>query len=148
MKLETTRFGVIHYSEDDLYYFENGIPGFKDEKSYLLITVEESPFMYLQSVTTEAMSFIVASPFDFFKQYEFTLPANILEELKLADETDVKIVNIVNVKDELSSATINLGAPIVLNTKDRLAMQYILADGRYAIHQPLFEELVMKKGGQ
>lgn len=148
MQLETTRFGVINYTEDDLYYFENGIPGFKDEKSYLLITVEESPFMYLQSVTTEAMSFIVASPFDFFKQYEFTLPANILEELKLADETDVKIVNIVNIKDELTSATINLGAPIVLNTKDRLAMQYILADGRYAIHQPLFGELVTKKGGQ
>ncbi|RJE85633.1 flagellar assembly protein FliW [Paenibacillus sp. 1011MAR3C5] len=148
MELQTTRFGVINYSEDDLYYFENGIPGFKDEKSYLLITVEESPFMYLQSTTTEAMSFIVASPFDFFRQYEFTLSANIQEELKLADETDVKIVNIVNVRDELSSATINLGAPIVLNTRERLAMQYILADGQYAIHQPLFGELVMKKGGQ
>ncbi|WP_165861437.1 flagellar assembly protein FliW [Paenibacillus paeoniae] len=148
MQLQTTRFGVIDYSEEDIYYFEQGIPGFKEEQSYLLITVEESPFMCLQSTTIENISFIVTSPFDFFKQYEFTLPQNIQEELKLTNETDVKIVNIVNIRDVLSAATINLGAPIVLNTRERLAVQYILPDGQYAIHQPLFNDLVAKKGGQ
>lgn len=147
MILQTSRFGEIIINEAEAFHFENGLPGFKDEHRFLFVTVEDSPFMYLQSLHDGQLSFIVVSPFDFFESYEFTITDQVQQELGIQSEEQVRIVNIINVHGELAKATINLGAPIVLNTAARKGMQYILPNGQYSIHQPLFGKLIEMERG-
>lgn len=148
MLVQTSRFGELEVKEDELFHFEQGIPGFREVQRYAIIEVEDSPFMYLQSVDQGDVSFIVVSPFDFLESYEFTLPVDIQEDLGLENEQHVKIVNIISVRNELASATINLGAPIILNTYRKQGVQYILPDGKYSIHHPLFAGDVSAEGGR
>jgi flagellar assembly factor FliW len=146
--VQTSRFGELDIAEDEVFHFEEGIPGFRHVQKYAIIEVEESPFMYLQSADHGDVSFIVVSPFDFLKSYEFTLPEELIESLNIKNEQQVKIVSILSVRNDLASATINLGAPIILNTRLRLGAQYILPDGKYSIHHPLFAGKVPVEGGK
>lgn len=148
MILQTSRFGEIKIKDDEVFHFENGLPGFKAENKFFLVTVENSPFMYLQSLNDSQLSFIVVSPFDFFESYELTLTDQVQQELGIEKEEQVRIVNIINVRGELAKATINLGAPIVLNTTNHKGMQYILPNGQYSIQQPLFGKLIDVERGR
>ena len=50
MKLQTSRFGQISISEDDIYTFSNGIPGFENQTTFVVVAPEEDePFAFLQS---------------------------------------------------------------------------------------------------
>lgn len=146
MLLQTSRFGNIEIDENELFLFEYGIPGFKEENKFALIEIEDSPFIYLQSADNGEVSFITVSPFDFFPDYEFKIPDQIRDEMKLEDPEQVRIVNIITIREKLASATVNLCAPIILNTHLRKGLQHILSEGKYSIHQPLFGELESSKG--
>jgi flagellar assembly factor FliW len=148
MLVQTSRFGEMDIKEEELFHFEQGIPGFRYVQRFAVIEVGESPFLYLQSADHGDISFIVVSPFDFLESYEFTLPVDIKESLGLDNEQHVKIVNIISVRNELASATVNLGAPIILNTQLKKGAQYILPDGKYSIHHPLFIGEVSTEGGR
>ncbi|MEK3883896.1 flagellar assembly protein FliW [Paenibacillus sp. PL2-23] len=138
MKINTVRFGEYEYSRNDLITFSNGIPGFKERHEYVLVEIEESPFIYLQSVDDGELAFIIVSPFEFFPHYEFELNDIVKTELDVRSQNELLIFNIVSVREELVAATVNLAAPIILNTRTKRAAQYILADSKYSIRQPLF----------
>ncbi|GGG84442.1 flagellar assembly protein FliW [Paenibacillus radicis (ex Gao et al. 2016)] len=138
MIVQTTRFGEVDCSDEEVIVFAGGIPGFKQYTKYMLVKVEESPFDYLQSLEDAALAFIIAEPFAFFPNYEFELPEQLQVEMNLEDSKNIQVFNIVNVKGDLVTATINLAAPVIINMQDRTGMQFILSDASYSIHQPLF----------
>lgn len=146
MVFETSRFGLLEYEEDKVITFSGGMPGFKKYQNYTIVVIEESPFQYLQSVEEGTLAFIIASPFDFFREYEFELPEQLKEAMNLHSKEQIQVYNIVNVQGELAAATMNLAAPIIINTTDRTGMQYILPNGGYSIHQPLFSKHVSAGG--
>lgn len=142
MKMKTSRFGEYEYQLDDVLTFSKGLPGFREHHRFVLIKVEGSPFMYLQAVEDGELAFIVVSPFEFFAEYEFNLNELIKLELNIQSEKDLVILNVISVKEDLESATINLAAPIVVNMNNRRGLQYILSDSNYSIRQPLFSPLI------
>ncbi|WP_138753698.1 flagellar assembly protein FliW [Paenibacillus sinopodophylli] len=146
MELETSRFGLLEYEEEKVITFSGGMPGFKKYRCFTIVVIEESPFQYLQSVEDGSLAFIIASPFDFFQEYEFDLPDQLKETMNLHSKEQIQVYNIVNVQGELDAATINLAAPIIINTTDLTGMQYILPNGGYSIHQPLFSKRVSAGG--
>lgn len=146
MVIETTRFGGVEYQKEKIITFSSGIPGFKHFQSYIIVTLEESPFHYLQSVDEGSLAFITVNPFDFIPKYEFELPEQVKEEMNIQSEDSLQVLNIVNVQGELATATINLAAPIIINTAERIGMQYILPDSNYSIHHSLFAEALKEKG--
>ncbi|MFF2092614.1 flagellar assembly protein FliW [Paenibacillus sp. NPDC058174] len=148
MIIESTRFGAFEYEESSIIHFANGIPGFKDNKNYILADIEDSPFVFMQSVEDEDLTFIVASPFDFHEAYEFELPQHLKTELQLQDESHIKVYNIVTISGLLDTATMNLIAPIIINTAERNGVQYILSEGNYSIKHPLFLNSLSEEGGK
>lgn len=148
MKIETARLGAIEYEESRVITFSQGIPGFKDCKKYILIEIEDSPFMYLQSIEEGNVTFVVASPFEFYQQYEFEIPSHVKLELQLLDQKNVKVFNIVTVRNQLSEATINLVAPIIINDDNKAGVQHILAEGEYSLRHPLFSAEESGEGGK
>ncbi len=138
MILATKRLGDYEYNSEDSITFAKGIPGFNQCQNFILIEVDDSPFMYLQSTSDGDVSFVVASPFDFFPEYEFDLNESIKKDLLIRTEADLKVVNMISVRGNLQSATINLAAPIIINAREGLGEQYILDNGKYSIQHPLF----------
>src|SRR6056297_3577026 len=131
MKLKTTLFGEIEIDKEDIITFKDGLYGFKDEKEFVLLADKDAPFFWLQSVTNPDLDFVVTEPWGFCKDYEFDLTEGVEEELKLEDEDDVLIVNIIVVPENPEDMTMNLKAPIVVNKVQRLAKQIILEDDGY-----------------
>ncbi len=140
MKIQTKYFDELTIEETDIYHFENGLPGFLEEKTFVILPLsEESPFQVLQSTQTPELGFIVVSPFLFKEDYEVKIPDATIEQLKITSEEDVDVNVIVNVSEPFETSTANLLAPIVLNVKEKTGKQLIITNEKYTIRYPLFE---------
>ncbi|MUT65017.1 flagellar assembly protein FliW [Paenibacillus sp. NEAU-GSW1] len=139
MIIQTSRFGELQYEKEQIIVFEEGIPGFKEYRNYMIVSEEDSPFQYLQSLEEGALAFIIVVPFDFVLDYEFVLSEKVKEDMAIQSERDIQVYNIVNVQGDLAAATINLAAPVIIHSSSRKGLQYILPDGHYSIYHPLFK---------
>ncbi|SJZ44200.1 flagellar assembly protein FliW [Selenihalanaerobacter shriftii] len=140
MKLETTRFGKIDIDKQEIITFKQGLYGFKDEKGFILLADEETPFFWLQSTTDPDLAFIVTEPWSFYQDYEFDLKDEIQNELQVETKKEVLVINIVVVPDNLQEMTMNLKAPIVVNQEQKLARQIILDEEEYSVKYKLFDD--------
>lgn len=152
MRLESTRFGELEVSEEQLINFHHGIPGFPDEKNFVHILQDsESPFSFLQSTTEANLTFLLVEPFSFFQDYEFVLEDEVAKEMDLSGENPPQVFLIAKVKDKLSDMTVNLLAPLVINTLNRTGRQVILDKSEYSICHKLFPDglpIEAGKGGK
>jgi flagellar assembly factor FliW len=141
MEINTKYHGIIEYNEDEVITFKKGIPGFQSLSRFIMFPLKENEeFNILHSVEDENVGFIVISPFIVEKDYEIKLSERIIDELKIADTTQVMIVNTVTLHSEIKECTTNLQAPIIINTTHRLGEQIIIDNGKYNIKHPLFKE--------
>ncbi|WP_017752656.1 flagellar assembly protein FliW [Clostridium tyrobutyricum] len=140
MELKTKYHGVLNYEEKDVIIFKNGIPGFDNLEKFILVPAEEnSLFAILQSIEDIDIGLVVTSPFNIIKDYEFDLDDSKVCELNIENKKDVLVVNTVTVNSKLENITINLKAPIVINTNDKIGEQLILDNVDYPIKYPLFK---------
>ena len=142
MKIQTTRFGEIEVADKSIITFNKGIPGFEDDKKYVLVPAdasEDTPFFFLQSIEAEEVSLFLVDPFTFFKDYDVKLADQMVERLELEDPADAIVLTTVTVPGEINSATTNLKAPLIINNKKQLGMQIVLDNKSYEIKQPLFQ---------
>lgn len=138
MKIQTAYMDDIEINEADIIHFQHGLPGFEEERQFILLSISnDSIYQVLQSINTKEIAFIVASPFITIKHYNFELDEATVESLQINDEREVAVLGIVTLKETLASSTINLKAPIVLNTTNKQAKQVILDNSTFTIHQPL-----------
>jgi flagellar assembly factor FliW len=138
VNIETKYFGTMLIDQQDIIQFENGIPGFPEEKQFIFLPLEETEFLVMQSIKTPQLAFITSSPFTFFKDYEIKLSDTVVEQLQLKSELDVTILVILSVQKPFSQTTTNLVAPIVINTVQKLAKQVILENTPYETKHLLF----------
>ncbi|MDV5128732.1 flagellar assembly protein FliW [Bacillus velezensis] len=132
MIIKTKYHGEIRIDEGQIISFENGLPGFNEETQFVILPLsEDSPFLALQSVKQEHIAFIVASPFIFFKGYEFDIDQATLELLHIEDIEDVEVMAILTLEEPFENTTANLKAPIIVNKKEMKAKQIILHDASY-----------------
>ncbi|OCS86804.1 flagellar assembly protein FliW [Caryophanon latum] len=129
MNIETKFLGEVTIDEDAILTFTEGIPGFPNEKKFVLLPIEaDVPLASFQSVETAEIGFLVAYPFAFKSDYSFDLSDADKELLQLEQENDVLVYGIVTLKETFQSSTINLLAPIVINKATKLGKQIILQD--------------------
>jgi flagellar assembly factor FliW len=140
MNIQTKYFNEITIEEKNIIHFEHGIPGFLEEKQFVLLPLTEDNVYYvLQSVQTSELAFVVTNPFLFFKDYDFNLADATVEQLEIKDATDVAVYSILTLQDPFEKTTANLQAPIIINTKNNHAKQVILNDEKYTTKHPLFK---------
>lgn len=145
MQIESKYFGKIEVKQEDLIHFPAGIPGFSDNKSFVLLDLADNElFRVLQATDTAEAAFIVASPYHFYQDYSFDLDDQTIELLNFKSEQDVVIYNIITLKEPFNSSTVNLQAPIVINQTKRIAKQYITNDQNLLTRAPI----VSQKGAE
>jgi flagellar assembly factor FliW len=147
MILHTKFEEIIKINESNILHFEQGLPGFEDEKQFVLLPMEGTPFSTLQSVTTKDLAFFTTNPFLFFKEYDFELVEPVQEQLEIKEESDVLVQVILTIHDPLDKSTANLQAPIVINIKENLAKQVVLSDNRYRTRHELSESSLVGQEG-
>lgn len=139
MNIQTKYHGEVDISEDSILIFEQGIPGFPDEKRFTLLPLpDQTTISVMQSVETAGLAFVVADPYSFFNPYDFKLDENTVELLDIKGAEDVSALVILTVQDPFEESTANLQAPIVMNVKNNKAKQVILSDSNYKTKHPLF----------
>lgn len=139
LKIDTKFLGQVEVEKERFITFEEGIPGFPDEKQFVLIPFgENTPFIILQSTNTPQTGFVLAFPYLFKADYAFDLSDEDVEALSIEKQEDIITYAIVTLKDTLPNSTINLLAPIVINTKKQQGKQIILNDNHQELlHYPL-----------
>ena len=127
-KIMTSRFGEIEAAEDAVIHFAAGIPAFEEEHEFLIIPYEEdSPYVFLQSVKTPELAFLMTMPLAFFPDYEFTIDDEVEQELGFTSPEEVLIYAVLTLSGtEIRDLTANLIAPIVINAKTRKGKQIVL----------------------
>ncbi|SHN80925.1 flagellar assembly protein FliW [Desulfitobacterium chlororespirans] len=141
MKIESTRFGTLEVTSEQIIHFPHGIPGFLVEKAFVhLPHDEDSPFSFLQSTAEADLSFLLVDPFPFIPKYEFVLDDELVRELELSEENPPQIFLIGTVKEKITDMTVNLLAPIVVNRGKGIGRQIILDKTEYSIRHKLFPE--------
>jgi flagellar assembly factor FliW len=130
--------GYYMNSDQQIYTFEQGIPGFEHLNQFVFEEVgNDLPMKLMRAVEDQAISLLVASPFLFYPDYEWELPDIIKQELGIKNGEEVEIGSIITVPADWEKATINLLAPIVINNRTKLGKQLILHDNTYSSRAPL-----------
>lgn len=146
MKLNTKYHNEVEIQESEVLHFEKGIPGFPDEKKFVILPLnEDGSFSVMQSVGTEGLALVIVNPFDFFKDYDFQLEDSVVEELVLTSDKDVLVYSILTVEDPFEKTTANLQAPVIINKSNNKAKQVILVDEKYKTKHNLFEKTHLQK---
>ncbi len=133
----TTRFGEVEYSEPSVLDFPNGLLGMPAQEKFFLakMPVEKlKTFQVMQSLVDEETSFAVM-PHDLLDE---GLAAEDIADMKAVLEIkgdELLIMLIASIQHTSSGArlSVNLRAPVFVNTETKEAYQIVLPNGKYAV---------------
>lgn len=142
MIVNTTRFGPIEISQEDVLTFSEGLLGFNDlEKFVLLDDPNDEIFAWLQSCDEPSLAFPVLEPELFEENYKLEMTKADLETLKAKDAAELRSFCIITIPEDPARMTANLKAPVVVNISRRLARQCVLQNNKLEIREPIFTKL-------
>ena len=142
MQIESVRFGSVEVDEKKLILFADGIPGLEEYRRYSLLQFEESyPIIWLQSVDDGGICLPVLDTFAVLTGYVFDIDDEDVRELDLGGPEELHVVNVLVIPDDIQQMTVNLAAPIIINTATGKAKQIMLGGGDYNVRAPIFPEI-------
>ena len=141
--MTTRHFGEIEIREEQIILFEEGIPGFEELRKFALISSDQpdSPFKWIQSMEKLELAFAIVNPFLVKRDYDFELEDEFVKKLDVLNASDVEVYSIVVVPEDTSKISMNLKAPIVINSRNRKAAQVILASDKYKVRHYILDEM-------
>ncbi len=142
MDIQTTRFGQIRITKEDVIDFPEGLLGFNQLRRFVLLDdPTDEIFAWLQSCEDPAIAFPVLEPELFAAEYSVNLTRHDLQVLQLKSAEGTRYFCIITIPDDPTQMTANLKAPVVINVKERVAAQIVLQDNNLAIREPIFTRL-------
>lgn len=141
MLIETERFGSIKIDPELIFTFKDGIPGFPKEQQFVLLSIglEETPFIWMQSLASPHLCFLLVDPLAVFNYYEVAPSQSDASLLQCRPGAELQVLCMVSVPEgDLKQATVNLRAPLWFNSQSQLALQSISENDSYGIRYPLF----------
>lgn len=141
MNINTKYHGEVKITENDVINFVKGIPGFPDEETYTILSLEdEGVFSILQSIVTPELAFVIVNPFHYFTDYDFHLDEQVVEALSIITPDVVQVYSILTIQEPFEKTTANLQAPLIINTNNRLGKQVILSNEKYTTRHKILEK--------
>ena len=115
------------------------LPGFPGHRDFVLVPADAAGLLFwLQSVAPDGPRFLAVPAAPFFPDYAPALPRAACAELGIGGAAEADIYCLVTVPDgDVTAATANLRAPLVVNPVTHRARQIVLTDGGHPIRRPL-----------
>lgn len=152
MRVNTRLFGEIDIVEDKIIELEKGLIGFSDMTKFTLIFDEEKKddkgIMWLQSLDETQFALPVICPERILPDYNPTINDELLEPLGELTQDNLFVLVTITVPSEIEKMTVNLKAPIIINTDNRKGGQLIVEDKSVQVRYPVYELLKGKKAGE
>ncbi|HLR52085.1 MAG TPA: flagellar assembly protein FliW [Candidatus Avamphibacillus sp.] len=149
MEIQTKYLGEVQIDESNIIQFSNGLPGFHGEKQFVLLELPGNPvFQILQSVVTKDIAFILTNPYHFYQDYTFELDDSVLESLLIQTKEEVAVFTIVTLKQPFKTSTINLKAPVIINSQKKCGKQLILNNDEYPTKASITPEKTTQLEGE
>lgn len=141
--IETPRFGLVRFDDQEVIEFPAGLPGFEQEHEFLLIELADSaPLVFLQSIGNAGLAFVCAPVALVQPRYEGVLSRADRETLALPVEGWPEGVSLdwlaILCFADASAPTANLLGPLVIRRDLGVGVQSIRDDARYSAKHPLF----------
>lgn len=145
MQIETTRFGALDVEERKIITFPDGMPGFEEHRLFTLVPHHTSdggkgsPFVWLQSLEDGGLAFLAMEPHQAFPDYAPRVPRAEMEALALTEEAArPRLYSLLTIPlGDPGGITANLMAPVVINSRARLAKQIVLNTDQYGLRHRL-----------
>lgn len=145
-KIKTIRFGEVTFGDGDILTFPRGIPAFEDMHRWILVGDEDNAIKWLQNADDGSLALPVTTPDVVRPDYNARIPEDDLILVGSMDPADLALLIVVSIPDLAPwEMTANLRAPILLNLKNRKAVQVIALNEEYPIRHTIFPEDVREK---
>jgi flagellar assembly factor FliW len=133
MSTITIKGNQVHYEDDQVITFTEGLIGMPDMRRAVLVPIDEfEPFCWLASVESEKNRFIVVDPrmiFDTYQPFSNEEAAGVLQTLA-----------IVKISSDWAKTTVNLRAPLVINLETQKGAQVILSESNYQFAESVIKD--------
>jgi flagellar assembly factor FliW len=140
---ESSRFGEISYSEEDVLIFPRGIPAFEKNRNWILAGEEDNAIKWLQNIEDGALALPVTTPDAVMPDYNAKIPEDDMNLVGSKDPGDLALLIVVSIPEAAPwNMTANLRAPILVNLKSRKAVQVIVLNEEYSVRHTVFPENV------
>ncbi len=143
LKLETSQFGLIEIDENKIITVPTGLPAFPGKNRFIILERENMrPFFWLQCTDDAELALTIINPFLFIPDYNFGME-RVLREMSWEDDgiENLKIYVVVNAANGgPEKITVNLLAPLLINTLRYEAIQLVLYDSQYSHRHLIFSQ--------
>ena len=127
MLVQTSRFGQIQSSQEEVIIFPTGLIGFESSRHWLIVPdPENADVAWLQSIAQTEVAMPLVSPRKFVPDYQVCVPRRQLSTLGVRNTDRVYVLAVVSKSGR--TLTINLRSPIVVNLTKRLAIQAVASE--------------------
>ncbi len=149
MRINTQRFGEIEVENEKVIRFENGIPGFESLHAFVILHVEQTaPVHWLQSVEEPGIALTVVDPFTMVGSYSLEISEIEAKELRLNGQADLMVLGVTVIPEDITKMTVNLAAPILINTKKGIGKQIVMDNREFNTRHPVYKGFLNAvKGG-
>ncbi|MDR1539809.1 MAG: flagellar assembly protein FliW [Clostridiales bacterium] len=147
MKLKTKHFGEIEYDPSLAIDFDEGLPGFPENKKFIVLleNQEEDTFCWLQSIDDGDLAFALINIYNVIPEYNPLVRSEEVAALGDFSENNLLVYNVVVIPDDIKQMRANLRAPIVINPDTKKGKQVILDNEEYEMKYKIFDEVERSK---
>lgn len=136
MKIESTRFGTLEVADDKVIAFPRGLIGFPQERSFVMVHHKGSDVVaWLQSTTNPSLALPVVSVHQFGPAYPDVPLDHAAERAGLEGSPDDMAALVVLCASPGGQATVNLQAPIIVDSAKWTGVQTILEGTKYTTRE-------------
>lgn len=149
MRADTRLFGEIDIEEEKIITLENGMIGLPEFQKFALIFDEEkerktSSVMWFQSMDDPQTAFPVMQPNAVKPDYNPTVNDEVLSSLGELKEENTYVLVTLTASSDVKETSVNLKAPIVINTDTRKGCQIIVEDD-YPVKYKIYDAVKGRK---
>jgi len=138
VKVDTEHQGLIEVPDDKILVMPEGMPGFPGAKRFVILDREDTrPLFTYQCADDPFVSFLIIDPRLVEPDYRVDLQAVQAEKWPESPSEGLETYVIVNTNRGPGHITVNLMAPLIVNTTERQAVQVVLQDGSHSHRHPL-----------
>lgn len=131
ISINSKRFGDMKFSVNSVVMVMGGLIGLDGHESFVII--HDQPFFWLQSIDNPDLALVMLDPLSFKPDYDPPIPMSVTRDLDIQAAEELSVYVIVTIPvGKPQDMTANLLAPMIFNTRSRLAKQLVLDERHYS----------------
>ena len=145
MEFNTKLFGKVNVEDDKVIDFPEGILGFPELKKFALLYDNEKNtaggFNFLVSAEEPAFALPVVPALVVEPGYSPKFTEDIEASIGKLTEENALVLVTMTIPSDVTKMTVNLNAPIVVNSDSKKGIQSVVGNDEYDVKYPIYDKL-------